>query len=74
MAAAAVLLLLQRVSCVPALMRHTLMNGDDTSCANRRAISVLPQPVGPTIKMFLGVICRKEPTTTLHQHDWGITQ
>ena len=31
------------------------MNGDCASRASRRAISVLPTPVGPIIRMFLGV-------------------
>jgi hypothetical protein len=33
----------------------TLMNGDCASFASRRAISVLPTPVGPIIRMFFGV-------------------
>ena len=33
----------------------TLMNGDCASRASRRAISVLPTPVGPIIRMFFGV-------------------
>src|SRR5262252_6919947 len=32
------------------------MNGAFASFASRRAISVLPTPVGPIIKMFFGVI------------------
>jgi hypothetical protein len=32
----------------------TLMNGDCASFASRRAISVLPTPVGPIIRMFFG--------------------
>jgi hypothetical protein len=32
----------------------TLMNGDCASRARRRAISVLPTPVGPIIRMFFG--------------------
>ena len=32
----------------------TLMNGDCARRANRRAISVLPTPVGPIIRMFFG--------------------
>src|SRR5262245_27929559 len=32
------------------------MNGARASLASRRAISVLPTPVGPIIKMFFGVI------------------
>jgi hypothetical protein len=31
------------------------MNGDWASLARRRAISVLPTPVGPIIRMFVGV-------------------
>src|SRR5262245_65264995 len=31
------------------------MNGAPTSCARRRAISVLPTPVGPIRMMFFGV-------------------
>src|SRR5687767_15832423 len=31
------------------------MNGDCASRASRRAISVLPTPVGPIIRMFFGV-------------------
>jgi hypothetical protein len=31
------------------------MNGDWASRASRRAISVLPTPVGPIIRMFFGV-------------------
>src|SRR5688572_14174676 len=34
----------------------TLMNGACASFASRRAISVLPTPVGPIIRMFFGVI------------------
>ena len=34
----------------------TLTNGAPTNPAKRRAISVLPTPVGPIIKMFFGVI------------------
>ena len=32
------------------------MNGASASLASRRAISVLPTPVGPIIRMFFGVI------------------
>ncbi len=32
----------------------TLMKGDEVSLARRRAISVLPTPVGPIMRMFLG--------------------
>ena len=34
----------------------TLTNGALASFASRRAISVLPTPVGPIMRMFLGVI------------------
>jgi hypothetical protein len=34
----------------------TLRKGLPESLASRRAISVFPTPVGPIIKMFLGVI------------------
>ena len=34
----------------------TLRNGDCASRASRRAISVLPTPVGPIIRMFFGAI------------------
>ena len=34
----------------------TLTNGDCASRASRRAISVLPTPVGPIIRMFFGAI------------------
>jgi hypothetical protein len=37
------------------LVASTFTNGASASFANRRLISVLPQPVGPIIKMFLGV-------------------
>lgn len=42
------------------------MKGEDTSCARRLAISVLPQPVGPIIRMFLGVICAGHQVVALH--------
>jgi len=38
------------------LVASTLMNGAWTSLARRRAISVLPTPVGPIIRIFFGVI------------------
>ena len=38
------------------LVASTLINGASASLAMRRASSVLPTPVGPIIKMFLGVI------------------
>ena len=40
------------------------MNGASASRARRRAISVLPTPVGPIIRMFFGVIsCRSGSST-----------
>ena len=36
------------------LSEHTFTKGASASLASRRAISVLPQPVGPIIRMFLG--------------------
>jgi hypothetical protein len=33
----------------------TLMKGECASRASRRAISVLPTPVGPIMRMFFGV-------------------
>mmetsp|Transcript_7139 Transcript_7139/g.18278 ORF Transcript_7139/g.18278 Transcript_7139/m.18278 type:complete len:512 (-) Transcript_7139:230-1765(-) len=38
------------------LVASTLMNGAPISLASRLAISVLPTPVGPIMRMFLGVI------------------
>lgn len=35
---------------------YTRINGESVSLANLRAISVLPQPVGPFISKFFGVI------------------
>jgi hypothetical protein len=37
------------------LVASTLTNGAFASFARRRAISVLPTPVGPIIRMFFGV-------------------
>src|SRR6266480_66784 len=46
------------------LVASTLMKGASASRARRRAISVLPTPVGPIIRMFLGVIsCRRGSAT-----------
>jgi hypothetical protein len=46
------------------LVASTLMNGASASLASRRAISVLPTPVGPIIRMFFGVISpRSAPST-----------
>ena len=42
----------------------TLMNGASASRARRRAISVLPTPVGPIIRMFLGVISWRSGSAT----------
>src|SRR5574343_911558 len=40
------------------------MKGASARRARRRAISVLPTPVGPIIKMFLGVISPRKPAST----------
>ena len=40
------------------------MNGAAASRARRRAISVLPTPVGPIIRMFLGVISVRSGSAT----------
>src|SRR5271155_1998524 len=40
------------------------MNGALASRARRRAISVLPTPVGPIIRMFLGVISARRFSAT----------
>ena len=37
----------------------TLINGASVSLASLRAISVFPDPVGPDINMFFGVIYRR---------------
>src|SRR3954471_17015007 len=42
----------------------TLMNGASASLARRRAISVLPTPVGPIIRMFFGVISWRRGSAT----------
>src|SRR6266496_4661463 len=45
------------------------MNGASARRASRRAISVLPTPVGPIIRMFLGVIsCRSGSPTCWRRH------
>src|SRR5690606_23778668 len=44
------------------LVASTLTNGALTSRARRRAISVLPTPVGPIIKMFFGLISSRRPS------------
>lgn len=41
--------------------KQTLTKGASAIFANRRAISVLPQPVGPIIKMFLGTMSSCTP-------------
>jgi hypothetical protein len=51
------------VFCVP-----TLIKGDCTSWASRLAISVLPHPVGPIIRMFLGVICAPHRAIAQYAH------
>lgn len=38
------------------LVASTRMKGDSVSFASLRAISVLPEPVGPLINRFLGII------------------
>src|SRR5690348_3492206 len=40
------------------------MNGASASLAKRRAISVLPTPVGPIIRMFFGVISWRSGSAT----------
>ena len=40
------------------------MKGASANFARRRAISVLPTPVGPIIKMFLGVISWRKGSAT----------
>src|SRR6476619_6733242 len=40
------------------------MNGASASLARRRAISVLPTPVGPIMRMFLGVISWRSGSAT----------
>src|ERR1700722_10378661 len=40
------------------------MNGASASFARRRAISVLPTPVGPIIRMFFGVISWRKGSAT----------
>ena len=37
------------------LLASTFRNGELASFARRRAISVLPTPVGPIMRMFLGI-------------------
>src|SRR5262245_17851594 len=46
------------------LVASTLMNGASASRASRRAISVLPTPVGPIIRMFFGVISLRSGSGT----------
>src|SRR5262245_36960982 len=46
------------------LVASTLMNGASASRASRRAISVLPTPVGPIMRMFLGVISWRSGSAT----------
>ena len=41
-----------------------LMNGAFASLASRRATSVLPTPVGPIIRMFLGMISSRSGDST----------
>src|SRR4029077_11604072 len=46
------------------LVASTLTNGALASLASRRAISVLPTPVGPIMRMFLGVISWRSGSPT----------
>ena len=46
------------------LVASILMNGAPARRARRRAISVLPTPVGPIIRMFLGVISARISSPT----------
>src|SRR4029077_12387923 len=46
------------------LVASTLTNGALASFARRRAISVLPTPVGPIMRMFLGVISWRSGSST----------
>jgi hypothetical protein len=46
------------------LVASTLRNGAWASFASRRAISVFPTPVGPIIRMFLGVTSSRRSSET----------
>ena len=48
------------------LVASTLMKGAPASLASRRAISVLPTPVGPIIRMFFGDISVRSSSVQLH--------
>ena len=57
------------------LLASTLMNGALTRSDRRRAISVLPTPVGPIMTMFLGATSRASsrvelltPPAVAHRH------
>ncbi|SUZ84656.1 uncharacterized protein METZ01_LOCUS37510, partial [marine metagenome] len=52
------------------LVASTLINGAFASRASRLAISVFPTPVGPIIRMFLGVISlrRNSSATWARRH------
>mmetsp|Transcript_33674 Transcript_33674/g.82607 ORF Transcript_33674/g.82607 Transcript_33674/m.82607 type:complete len:264 (-) Transcript_33674:155-946(-) len=51
------------------LVASTLMKGESVIFARRRAISVLPQPVGPIIRMFLGTMSsRRDGCTRCRRH------
>mmetsp|Transcript_8281 Transcript_8281/g.26204 ORF Transcript_8281/g.26204 Transcript_8281/m.26204 type:complete len:281 (+) Transcript_8281:1124-1966(+) len=55
------------------LVASTLINGAPIIFAIRRAISVLPTPVGPIIRMFLGVISsRSAPDTCCRRQRFRI--
>src|SRR6187402_523463 len=46
------------------------MKGASASFASRRAISVLPTPVGPIMRMFLGVISWRSGSATRCLRQW----
>mmetsp|Transcript_32207 Transcript_32207/g.78859 ORF Transcript_32207/g.78859 Transcript_32207/m.78859 type:complete len:299 (+) Transcript_32207:502-1398(+) len=51
------------------LVASTLRNGASTSVAMRRAISVLPTPVGPIMRMFFGIISSlRSPSMRCRRH------
>src|SRR5258705_12556397 len=49
------------------------MKGASASRARRRAISVLPTPVGPIIRMFLGVISCRRGSPTCCRRQWFLS-
>ena len=52
------------------LVASTLRNGAWASFASRRAISVLPTPVGPIIRMFLGATSARIASGSLRRRRW----